>query len=93
MSPVGGAGMRRRDFLGVVSGAVVAGPIAVRAQQSERVRSDCCARTAIGPATTAPLTTPRKSRRLMPAPPTGDILTAPIGNSEGAKRSFGHKII
>ena len=38
MSPVGGAGMRRRDFLGVVSGAVVAGPIAVRAQQSERVR-------------------------------------------------------
>ena len=30
--------MRRRDFLGVVSGAVVAGPIAVRAQQSERVR-------------------------------------------------------
>ena len=38
MSPVGGTGMRRRDFLGVVSGAVVAGPIAVRAQQSERVR-------------------------------------------------------
>jgi putative ABC transport system substrate-binding protein len=31
-------GMKRRDFLGIVSGAVVAGPIAVRAQQSERVR-------------------------------------------------------
>ena len=30
--------MRRRDFLGVVSGAVVAWPIPVRAQQSERVR-------------------------------------------------------
>ena len=38
MSPVGGAGMKRRDFLGVVSGAVVAWPIPVRAQQSERVR-------------------------------------------------------
>ena len=30
--------MRRRDFLGVVSGAVVALPLAVRAQQPERVR-------------------------------------------------------
>ena len=30
--------MKRRDFLGIVSGAVVAGPITVRAQQSERVR-------------------------------------------------------
>jgi len=30
--------MKRRDFLGIVSGAVVAGPIAVGAQQSERVR-------------------------------------------------------
>ena len=30
--------MQRRDFVGVVSGAVVAGPVAVRAQQSERVR-------------------------------------------------------
>ena len=38
MSPVRGTGMKRRDFLGIVSGAVVAGPIAVGAQQSERVR-------------------------------------------------------
>ena len=30
--------MRRRDFLGVVSGAVVAGPVALRAQRPERVR-------------------------------------------------------
>ena len=30
--------MRRRDFLGVVSGAVVAGPVALSAQQPERVR-------------------------------------------------------